>query len=79
VNFHAAYLKYGPEYNIISVDWRRLAGDHIYFNSAYNTRIVGERVGELIVFMKQNGFVSTYDDIHLIGFSLGSHVSFTVD
>jgi hypothetical protein len=74
--FFVAYLKYGEETNVFNVDWRHLAGDYVYFNSAFNTRIVGERVGELCVFLKRNGFISSYDQIHIVGFSLGAHVSF---
>lgn len=60
---------------MFSVDWRHLAGDIVYFNSAFNTRIVGERVGDICIFLKKNGFIHSYDQVHLIGFSLGAHVS----
>jgi len=71
----AAYLTYGYESNVIVVDWKWLAGHHIYFNSAFNTRIVGERVGEFIVYLRKAKFIRTFKSVHLIGFSLGAHVA----
>ncbi|ODN05759.1 Endothelial lipase [Orchesella cincta] len=70
-----AYLKHGNETNVIVVDWKWLAGHHIYFNSAFNTRIVGERVGEFIVYLRKTKFIKTFKSVHLIGFSLGAHVA----
>jgi len=61
--------------NVICVDWRRLANERIYLNSAYKTRMVGERVGEFIIFLKDSGFITTFSDVHLVGFSLGAQVA----
>lgn len=60
-------MEFQDETNIISVDWRDLAGDPIYFKSAFNTRIVGERIGETIVFLKQADLIQSYDQVHIIG------------
>lgn len=60
---------------MIVVDWNWLASDTIYFNSAYNTRIVGERVGEFIVYLRKTRFIKSYKSVHMVGFSLGAHVA----
>ncbi len=61
--------------NVICVDWRRQASDRVYLNSAYNTRSVGERVGEFILFLKDNDFIQSFKNVHIIGFSLGAQVA----
>lgn len=40
-----------------------------------NAPIVGQRVAEFVQFLIQNGALSGPDKVHLIGFSLGCHVS----
>ena len=61
--------------NVICVDWRRQANERFYLNSAYNTRMVGERVGEFILFLKDSGFIDSFDSVHIVGFSLGAQVA----
>lgn len=71
-------------YNVIVVDWGQLAdpkfsgdaGNLFYGFAVKNVPLVGKRVGEFVYFLLNNGAVSGgLDQIHLLGFSLGSHVS----
>ncbi|XP_071547998.1 uncharacterized protein [Panulirus ornatus] len=60
--------------NIICVNWQKGAEVPNYVRAASNTRLVGRQVALLIETL--NAFVNTsLDDFHLIGFSLGAHVS----
>nr|XP_045588461.1 pancreatic triacylglycerol lipase-like [Procambarus clarkii] len=68
----AAFLEYG-DYNVIRTDW----GDGslpMYYQASANTRVVGLEIGYLV-----NFFISEYGvdpaNVHLLGHSLGSHVS----
>lgn len=70
--FKDAYLKKG-DYNVILVDWTKPAGALYPFSVGY-TRDVGKYVGELIVDLNQTLGVP-YENVHLIGHSLGSHIS----
>ncbi|XP_037077008.1 pancreatic triacylglycerol lipase-like [Pollicipes pollicipes] len=60
--------------NVICVHWDRGAATPNYMRAAVNTRLVGRQVAILI---KQlvNRFGASLDNMHLIGFSLGAHVS----
>ncbi|XP_042235179.1 pancreatic triacylglycerol lipase-like isoform X2 [Homarus americanus] len=67
-----AFLSYG-DYNVIRVNW----GDGslpMYFQATANTRVVGLEIAYLV-----NFFISEYGvdpaNVHLLGHSLGSHVS----
>ncbi|CAL8129591.1 unnamed protein product [Orchesella dallaii] len=72
-----------PGYNVVVVDWGMLAdpkfsGDagNLFYNFAvHNVPVVGRRVGEFVLFLMKNGALQDLDQVHLIGFSLGSHVS----
>ena len=59
---------------MICVDWEAGASVPNYVRAAVNTRLVGKQVAILI-----SSFVKTYNvslsQFHLIGFSLGAHVS----
>ncbi|XP_066937297.1 uncharacterized protein [Macrobrachium rosenbergii] len=60
--------------NIICVNWQKGAEVPNYVRAASNTRLVGRQVAVLI--QQINDFLNTtLDDFHLIGFSLGAHVS----
>ncbi|XP_047490566.1 uncharacterized protein LOC125040101 isoform X2 [Penaeus chinensis] len=60
--------------NIICVNWQKGAEVPNYVRAASNTRLVGRQVAVLIETM--NAYLNTtLDDFHLIGFSLGAHVS----
>lgn len=68
----AAFLDYG-DYNVIRTDW----GDGslpMYSQATANTRVVGLEIGYLV-----NYFISEYGvdpaNVHLLGHSLGSHIS----
>lgn len=67
-----AYLSKG-EYNVVLVDWESLAAQ-LYDDSAADTRIVGKYLAELIIDLNKT-FGLSYKNVHLIGHSLGSHVS----
>jgi len=60
---------------VVCVDWRRQASESIYLNSAFKTRMVGERVGEFLGFLKDTQFISSFSAVHLVGFSLGAQVA----
>ncbi|XP_068220718.1 uncharacterized protein [Palaemon carinicauda] len=60
--------------NIICVNWQKGAEVPNYVRAASNTRLVGRQVAVLI--QQINDLLNTtLDDFHLIGFSLGAHVS----
>jgi hypothetical protein len=71
--FLPAYLATG-NYNIIGVDWGVLAASPNYVAAAQNTRVTGAHVAELIDFLVLQGRAKL-EDIHIIGHSLGGHVS----
>ncbi|XP_069173439.1 uncharacterized protein [Procambarus clarkii] len=60
--------------NIICVNWQKGAEVPNYVRAASNTRLVGRQVALLLETMIAN-LNTTLDDFHLIGFSLGAHVS----
>jgi hypothetical protein len=71
--FLPAYLARG-NYNIIGVDWGVLAAIPNYVAAVQNTRVVGAHIAELIDFLvRQAG--AKLEDFHIIGHSLGGHVS----
>jgi len=60
--------------NVISVDWRWLAGPVPWYGIAVaNARKVGARAGQLLSFLKENVQLN-YDDVHVLGFSLGGQL-----
>ncbi|KAL3269423.1 hypothetical protein HHI36_008493, partial [Cryptolaemus montrouzieri] len=62
------YLKLG-DFNVIQVDWKRVAKSY-YMSAAKNCYLIGGIIGSALVGMKIPA-----SDIHLIGFSLGSHIA----
>ncbi|XP_023338161.1 pancreatic lipase-related protein 2 [Eurytemora carolleeae] len=66
-NFH----KVG-DYNIFTVDWGKLAQWYDYFGAAGRTRFVGEHTANLIKIIVD---IAGADKLHVIGHSLGAHVS----
>lgn len=64
------YLQRG-EYNLFFVDWSILAPAPCYPSAAHNTRHAGKCIAQLIDRIRDAG--GQY--IHLIGFSLGAHVT----
>lgn len=63
------YLKKG-DYNLIAIDWHRLAVAPCYPIAVYNVQHVGECLAQLIRRLEYHGA----KDIHVVGFSLGAHV-----
>ncbi|XP_047366180.1 uncharacterized protein LOC124955601 isoform X2 [Vespa velutina] len=63
------YLKKG-EYNLIAIDWHRLAVGPCYPIAVYNVPHVGQCLAQLIRRLEFHGA----KDLHVIGFSLGAHV-----
>ena len=60
--------------NVISVDWRDLAGPAPWYGVAVvNAKHVGARTGDLLLFMMEN-FGLSASDVHVIGFSLGGQL-----
>lgn len=60
-------------YNVISVDWSKIANNIIYPLPAILTVPVGETIAEFLHHLIDLKLIST-DQIHLIGHSLGAHV-----
>ena len=61
---------------MISVDWSKLAGPAPWYGVAVaNARKVGARAGQLLSFLKENVQLN-YDDVHVLGFSLGGRLVF---
>lgn len=69
VSIRNEYLKRG-EYNVIAVDWHRLATGPCYPVAVHNVPHVGQCLAQLINALRQQGA----RDIHVVGFSLGAHV-----
>jgi phosphatidic acid-selective phospholipase A1 len=85
-----AYLHagYGSTTNIIAVDWGKLSGTidfknltsdiasyPSYVKAASNVYIVARRIQEFLVFLKENGDSFDPAKIHIVGQSLGAHIS----
>ncbi|CAK9817304.1 Hepatic triacylglycerol lipase [Anthophora quadrimaculata] len=67
------YLKRG-EYNLIMVNWAKLAGLPWYVTAVRNTRTVGPQVARLVNWLNTLGAVSLAN-LHVIGFSLGAEIA----
>lgn len=64
------YLQRGS-YNLFYIDWSSLAPGPCYISAVHNARHSGICIGQLVKRILESGT----DDIHLIGFSLGAHVT----
>lgn len=62
------------EYNIVSVDYHPLAEEPCYETAVQNLRVVANCTAQLLDFIILNN-IFTFDDIHVIGFSLGGQTS----
>ncbi|XP_043262552.1 uncharacterized protein LOC122403232 [Colletes gigas] len=69
VDVRTEYLK-SYDYNVIAVDWHRLAQAPCYPIAVRNVQHVGDCVAQMVRRIRDAGAV----DIHAIGFSLGAHV-----
>nr|CAB3264979.1 pancreatic lipase-related protein 2-like [Phallusia mammillata] len=68
-----AAILYKEDVNVIQVNW--VIGAHVaYDNAVSNTRVVGAQVAHLIKTLMANHGAHA-EDFHLIGFSLGAHVT----
>lgn len=69
------YLQKG-DYNVISVDWRRLANTAPFYNvAAANTKPVGYITADLISYIVNYFEEADIESFHPVGFSLGAHVA----
>lgn len=59
------------DYNLFYVDWSALAPAPCYPSAAHNTRHAGKCIAQLVDRIRDSGT----ENIHLIGFSLGAHVT----
>lgn len=57
--------------NVIVVNWDQLANRN-YLTAKNGVPAVGKHVGQFINWLVSMG--ASYDDIHLVGFSLGGHL-----
>ncbi|XP_065342601.1 lipase member H-like isoform X1 [Cloeon dipterum] len=71
--FRAAFLFRG-DYNFIAVDWQKLAAGPWYLSAANNVRPVGMAIAQMIDRLVNIKAIDL-SKLHLIGFSLGAHVS----
>lgn len=71
--FYLAYLNNG-RYNVIIVDWRKLASAPWYLTASKNTRLVGQTTAQLIDNLVQ-GAGMKLESLHIIGHSLGAHTA----
>ncbi|XP_046330859.2 pancreatic lipase-related protein 2-like isoform X2 [Haliotis rufescens] len=66
-------LLQNEDMNVIAVNWEKGADKINYFHVAANTRVVGAVTAELVKTLHSVG--AAYSNFHLIGHSLGSHIS----
>ncbi|CAK1580963.1 unnamed protein product [Parnassius mnemosyne] len=66
-----AFLENG-DYNVIILDWSRVSMGG-YFSAIAEIPKVGQNLGQFLSFLNKVTGVS-FDSMHLVGFSLGSHV-----
>lgn len=62
------------ECNVVCVDWEGGASMPNYLRAAANTRLVGKQLAMLLQGLAKH-IDLRYEDVHLIGFSLGAHVA----
>ncbi|MGK7962113.1 hypothetical protein [Crocosphaera sp.] len=63
-------IQYDPNANIFFTDWTDLSSNYNYLESARDTAIVGQQLGEFLL-----GLDIDTDKTTLIGHSLGAHIS----
>ncbi|KAI1304198.1 Pancreatic triacylglycerol lipase [Halotydeus destructor] len=71
-NLKATMLEVVPQ--VIWVDWKKATSIMFYFRSVINTQLVGRQLAVLLEQLRVHRGVSM-DSVHLVGFSLGAHVS----
>ncbi|WAR22785.1 LIPR1-like protein [Mya arenaria] len=60
--------------NVVSVDWESGADQTDYNQAAANTRVVGALIAQLLNVLKNLRSLK-YEDVHLVGHSLGAHIA----
>lgn len=60
--------------NVIAVDWSKGADNINYIQAAANTRVVGATIANLIKELHNVAHLA-HNKVHLVGHSLGSHIS----
>lgn len=71
IDITSALLDLG-DFNVIVIDWRGVAGGS-YSAAANQVPAIGNHVGNCIQWIFNN-FGGNFDQLHLIGFSLGAHI-----
>ena len=69
-----SFLFLQEDVNVIVVDWEKGSALPNYVQAAANTQLVGKQLAALIRMINYERGLS-YQDYHLIGFSLGAHVA----
>ena len=73
---HSTSMFFIGDYNVISVDWRRLANTAPFYNvAAANTKPVGYITADLISYIVNYFEEADIESFHPVGFSLGAHVA----
>jgi len=68
-----AYMTTGS-YNVISVDWEEMASQPWYSSAVKNCKVAGKVAADLLNWLVQQQ-LSSWDEIHIIGSSLGGHAA----
>ncbi|XP_014100217.3 uncharacterized protein [Bactrocera oleae] len=69
-----AYLRQGAgNYNVFTVDWGRGAVAD-YLTASYRVKPVGKVLAKFIDFLQREAGIR-YQDLHVIGFSMGAHIA----
>jgi len=69
-----AYFAANKNYNVIVINWEKIAASPWYDTAAAGTKLVGEKTGRLVLYLLARRVV-TLDQVHVLGHSLGSHVA----
>ncbi|XP_041975195.1 lipase member H-A-like isoform X2 [Aricia agestis] len=67
-----AFLAVG-DFNVIVLDWSRLANNPLYSTAAAGVPNVGQHLGNFLIWLF-NTAGGNWNNLHLVGFSLGAHV-----
>ncbi|XP_006258374.2 endothelial lipase [Alligator mississippiensis] len=59
--------------NVVVVDWLVLA-HQLYTDAVNNTKVVGQRTAKLLNWLQEKQYLQ-FENVHLIGYSLGAHVA----
>ena len=66
-------MKFESNYNLVVIDWGKVALNVQYWLPATNIQVIGAMVGKFIKELVENN-LNSVQDFHLAGHSLGSHV-----